>query len=101
MFVDCAGKTPHLVDPATGERNAVGLFDAVLGASNFTFAEATHSQNGGRLDWKPYPSLRVFGGVPGSIVPDQLKSGVTTASRDEPAIQRTYEAMAQHYGTTG
>ena len=38
-------------------------------------------------------------GVPGALVPDQLKSGVTKACRYEPGVQRTYEEMARHYGT--
>jgi hypothetical protein len=44
--------------------------------------------------------LAYFGGVPRALVPDQLKSGVTKACRYEPGIQRTYEEMALHYGTT-
>jgi transposase len=46
LFVDYSGKTPHYVDGATGERIACELFVAVLGASNYTFAEATRSQSG-------------------------------------------------------
>src|SRR5205823_5005052 len=41
-----------------------------------------------------------FGGVPTATVCDQLKSGVTVACRYEPQVQRTYEEMALHYGTT-
>jgi transposase len=43
--------------------------------------------------------LQQLGGVPGAIVPDQLKSGVTRACRYEPGIQRVCEELAQHYGT--
>ena len=41
LFVDYAGMSPRIVDPVTGEVIEVELFVAVLGASNYTFAEAT------------------------------------------------------------
>ena len=99
-FVDYAGKKPHFVDPLTGEVIEVELFVAVLGASNYTYAEATRTQRGPDFIQSHVRMLAYFGGVPRALVPDQLKSGVTTASRYEPVIQRTYEEMAQHYGTT-
>jgi len=40
-FVDYAGKKPSYVNPQTGEHVEVELFVAVMGASNYTFAEAT------------------------------------------------------------
>jgi len=99
LFVDYAGKKPAIVDAKTGERIEVELFIAVLGASNFTYAEATLTQ---RIpDWigSHTRCLGQLGGVPGAIIPDQLKTGVTGACRYEPRVQRTYEELAQHYGT--
>lgn len=100
MFVDYAGKKPSLVDPATGTVAEVELFVAVLGASSYTYAEATRSQRG--PDWigSHCRAFAFFGGVPRAVVCDQLKSGVTRACRYEPQVQRTYEEMAAHYGTT-
>jgi len=100
IFVDYSGKRPAIVDPATGDRVEVELFVAVLGASNYTFAEATRTQRS--HDWieSHVRLLEHIGGVPGAIVPDQLKSGVVIASRYDPGLQRTYEELAQHYGTT-
>jgi transposase len=98
-FFDYSGKRPHVVDPKTGECTEVELFVAVLGASNFTFAEATRTQ---RLpDWiaSHARAFCYFGGVPRALVPDQLKSAVTIASRYEPGVNRTYEDLARHYGT--
>jgi transposase len=97
LFVDYAGMKPSLVDRATGERVEVELFVAVLGASNYTYAEATRTQQ--VPDWiaSHVRALEFLGGVPASIVPDQLKSGVTHADRYEPGLQRSYEEMAQHY----
>jgi transposase len=100
LFVDYSGKKPCIVDPKTGEVTDVELFVGVLGASNYTYAEATLTQQ--IADWIG-AHIRCFeflGGVPRDIVPDQLKTGVTGACRYEPKIQRTYEELARHYATT-
>jgi transposase len=98
-FVDYAGQKPRLIDPATGEVVEVELFAAVLGASNYTYAEATRTQQG--PDWiaSHARALVFFGGVPAAIVCDQLKSGVVVPCRYEPGVQRTYEEFAQHVGS--
>ena len=58
LFVDYAGDTvPVIVDRLTGETRQVQIFVAVLGASNFTYAEATWSPGAVRLDRRPYPRL--------------------------------------------
>jgi transposase len=99
LFVDYSGKKPTLIEPTTGEVTEVELFVAVLGASNYTYAEATRTQQ--VPDWiaSHERAFAFFGGVPAAVVPDHLKSGVTIACRYEPGIQRTYEEFAQHYGT--
>ena len=98
MFVDYSGKRPHVVDPKTGEVIEVELFVAVLGASSYTFAEATRSQRSPDFIASHIRALEYFGGVTELFVPDQLKSGVTVACRYEPGVQRTYAEMAIHYG---
>jgi transposase len=100
VFVDYAGQQPHLVDPRTGEVIDVELFVGVLGASNYTFAEATRTQQ--LPDWLGSHArmFRFFGGVPTAIVCDQLKSGVTLPCRYEPGLQKTFEEFAAHMGTT-
>ena len=100
LFVDYSGKKPHIVDRETGELIDVELFVAVLGASSFTYAEATHTQK--IADWigSHVRCFEALGGVPRDVVPDQLKSGVVGACRYEPTIQRSYEELAHHYGTT-
>jgi transposase len=99
-FVDYAGQKPRLVDPLTGAIEEVELFVAALGASNYTYAEATRTQQ--VPDWiaSHERALAFFEGVPGALVCDQLKSGVVVPCRYEPRLQRTYEEFAQHYGTT-
>ncbi len=99
-FVDYAGKPPGLTDPTTGEWRPVELFVMVLGASSYTYAEATLTQQ--LPDWiaSHTRALAFFGGVPTAVVPDQLKSGVTTPCRYEPGVHRVYAELATHYGTT-
>lgn len=100
QFVDYSGKRPSIVDSKTGESVAVELFVAVLGASNYTYVEATATQRGPDFIASHVRAFEYFGGVVTTLVPDQLKSGVTLACRYEPGIQRTYEEMALHYNTT-
>ena len=99
MFVDYSGKRPDLVDAATGECTAVELFVAVLGASNYTFAEVTATQQS--RDWigSHTRAREFFGGAPAMLVPDQLNSCVTRSSRYEPEVQRAYAELAAHYDT--
>ena len=99
MFVDYAGQTAEVVDNATGEVRRAQVFVAVLGASNLTYAEARWTQS--LPDWIGchVGAFASFGGVARQIVCDNLKAGVTAASRDEPGISRTYQDMATHYGT--
>jgi transposase len=99
-FVDYAGKRPCLTDPATGARIPVELFLIALGASSFTYAEATATQQ--LPDWiaSHTRAFAYYGGVPGAVVPDQLKSAVTIPCRYEPGVNRTYAELAAHYGTT-
>jgi transposase len=100
LFVDFAGDTVPVIDGLTGEIRAAHVFVAVLGASNYTFAEARWSE--GLADWigVHVDALAFLGGVPKLIVCDNLKAGVTAACRYEPGINRTYQDMAAHYGTS-
>lgn len=87
-----------MVHPQSGEVHEVAIFVAVLGASNYTYAEATWTQS--LLDWigSHVRTFAALGGVPEIVVPDNLKAAVTRAHRYEPEINRTYAALAQHYG---
>jgi transposase len=98
VFVDYSGKKIAIVDPSTGEVRDAEIFVAVLGASNYTYAEATWTQT--LPDWieAHVRMFRFFGGVPRLVVPDNLKSGVHKASFYDPEINRSYAMMAAHYG---
>ncbi len=98
LFVDFAGDTVPVIDPAAGEIRQARIFVAVLGASNYTYAEARWSE--GLADWigAHVNALAFLGGVPKLVVCDNLKAGVTTACRYEPGINRTYQDLAAHHG---
>jgi transposase len=98
VFVDYSGKKIGIVDPQTGVVQEAEIFVAVLGASSFTYAEASWTQ--ALPDWigAHVRMFRFFGGVPRLIVPDNLKSGVNKASFYDPEINRSYGMMAAHYG---
>jgi transposase len=96
-FIDFSGKQPHLVDRSTGEEIPVELFVAALGASSYTYAQATATQK--LHDWVGAHTqmLEYFGGSTQLWVPDQLKSAVTRPCRYEPGVNRSYQDLAKHY----
>ena len=98
LFVDYAGHTVGIVDRLTGELQQAQIFIAVLGASNYTFADATWTQS--LSDWcaSHVRALRFVGGVPELVVPDNLRAAVTKPHRYEPDINPTYTELAEHYG---
>ena len=99
LFVDYAGQTVQVYDLHTNQMRDAQIFVAVLGASNYTFAEATWTQS--LPDWISSHSRAFifFGGVAQIVVPDNLKSGVSKASLYEPDINPTYLDMANYYDT--
>ena len=98
LFVDYSGQTVTVIDPATGEERQAQIFVAVLGASNYTYVEATWTQ--GLADWigSHVRCLEFLGGVPELLVPDNLKSGVTHPCCYEPDLNPSYQELATHYG---
>jgi transposase len=98
LFVDYAGATIPIHDPQGGPERQAAIFVAVLGASNYTYAEATESQE---LEHWMGSHIRVFeflGGVPKLVIPDNTRTGVNRACRYEPDLNRTYHELAMHYG---
>ena len=99
LFVDYAGTTVDVIDGLTGEVHQAQVFVATLGASSYTYAEATWSQT--LPDWigSHGRAFSFFGGVPAQVIPDNLKSGVIKACFYDPEVNRTYADLAAHYGT--
>lgn len=97
-FIDYAGQTLQVVDPETGEVREAQVFVATLGASNYTYAEATWSQKLPDFLASHQRAVEHFGGVARIFVVDNLKSGVTKPDRYEPLVNRSYEDLLHHLG---
>ena len=96
-FVDYCGQTLPIINPHTGEIRFAEVFVAVLGASNYTFAEATWIQ--GLKDWlhSHVRAFEFFGGVPEMVIPDNLRNGVSRACRYDSDLNPSYQQLAAHY----
>ena len=99
MFVDYAGQTVPIYDRITGAIAQAQIFVAVLGGSNYTYAEGTADQSLASWTGSHVRSFEYFGGVPERVVPDNLKAGVSKACRYEPDINPTFREMGAYYQT--
>src|SRR5260370_39152701 len=99
LFVDYAGDTvPVIIDRLTGEVRAAQIFVAAMGASNFTYVEATWTQ--ALADWigAHMHAFAAIGGVPHLLVPHNAKDAVIKAWLYAPQVNRTSAEMAAVYG---
>jgi len=99
LFVDYAGQTMEITDPETGEIHEAQIFVATLGASNYTFAEATRSQDLASWIQSHVHAFEFFQGVTEILVPDNLRDAVTRSCRYEPDLNASYREMADYYST--
>ncbi len=99
MYVDHAGPTVPVIDSQTREVRQASIFVAVLGASSYTYAEATWTRD--LHDWigSHVRAFEFFGGISKAVVPDNWRSGVTKACWYEPDLNPTYRDLAEHYDT--
>lgn len=97
MFVDYCGQTVEIKNGLQGDVLYAQVFVAVLGASNYTFAEAHYKQDIAHWLGGHTRGFEFFGGVPEVVVPDNLKAGVKSPCRYEPALNPSYHDMAKHY----
>ena len=98
MFVDYAGQTVPVIDRQTGEVTQASVFVGVLGASNYTYADATMKADLESWIGSHVRALEYIGGSPEVLIPDNLKDGVKSPCRYEPDLNPTYQEMAAHYG---
>ena len=99
MEVDWVGQTASLTDADTGGIVPAYVFVAVLPYSGYAYAEAF-----GGMEQESWITAHVnayafFGGVARILVPDNLKTGVTKHTKTEVVLNRSYQEMAEHYGT--
>jgi len=97
MFVDYAGMSVPYTDRQTGETRDAAVFVATLGASSLTYAEAQASQELTNWISGHVRAFEYFGGVTEAVVPDNTKTGVSSACFYEPEINPTYQALAEFY----
>lgn len=98
--VDWAGDKMEYVDSLSGEIKQACLFVATLAYSAYSYVEAFTDM--GLSSWidAHIHAFSYFGGSARLLVPDNLRTGVTKASRYEPALNKTYTQLAEHYNTT-
>jgi transposase len=99
LEVDWAGQTAAITNTDTGEPIPAYVFVASLSSSGYAYVEAFLSQNQECWIAAHVNAYRFFGGVARILIPDNLKTGVTTPSWYTPIINKTYHEMAEHYGT--
>ena len=99
MQVDWAGQTAALVDTDTGERLDAYLFVAVLPYSGYAYTEAFLDMKQEAWITGHVNAYRYFGGVTRILTPDNLKTGIVKNSRTETVLNKSYQEMAEHYGT--
>jgi len=99
MEVDWAGQTAKLIDTDTGEEIDTYVFVAALPYSGYAYVEAFPSQNQEAWITAHVNAYGFFGGVTRILVPDNLKTGVVKNTKAETILNKTYQELAEHYGT--
>lgn len=100
IMIDFAGKKQYYVDTDTGEQISCEVFVAILPFSGLIFCRAVPSQQTADFTHCINSMLKFYGGVPATIVCDNLKTAVTRADRYEPQFTDICEQLSEHYGTT-
>lgn len=97
-FIDF-GDSPIKIIDFTGKETSTKIFVCVWGASNYMFAQSCFDEKLSTWIRLNINALEYFGCCPKAMVPDNLKSAVSKASRYEPDINPTYAEFAEHYQT--
>lgn len=100
IMVDFAGKKQYYVDVSTGERIGCQVFIAILPYSGLIFCKAVHSQQTADFTDCINGMLKYYGGVPSTILCDNLKTAVIRPSRYEPVFTDICYQLSEHYVTT-
>lgn len=98
LFVDYSGLTVPIYNSKTGEITKAQIFVAVLGASGYTYVDATQSQKQEYFIKSHIKAFEFFNGVPKVLVPDNLKSAVIKNNKDGIVLNENYKTMADYYG---
>jgi len=98
MFVDWVGDTMTVINSETGEATTANLFVSAIGTSGYPYVEAFPTREKDNWIKAHVNAFRYYGGLPLILVPDNDKSAVTSASKYDPELNKTYREMAEHYG---
>jgi transposase len=99
MEVDWAGQTASVIDDETGQPVDTHIFVSALPYSGFGYVEAFWDMKEAAWIAAHVNAYEYFGGVTRILVPDNLKTGVTKHTRSELVLNRSYQELAEHYGT--
>ena len=99
MQVDWAGDTIPIYDSVTGEQSQVYLFVAVLPCSYYAYAEACDDMQTENWLNCHIHAFHYFGGVARLLIPDNCKTATTSNTRYDTVMNRSYQELAEHYGT--
>lgn len=97
--VDWAGDTISVFDSVTGEQSAIYLFVAVLPCSYYVYAEACDDMKTENWLNCHVHAFNYFGGVARLLIPDNCKTATTSNTRYETVVNRSYQELAEYYGT--
>lgn len=100
IMIDFAGKKQHYIDVATAERITCEVFVAILPFSGLIFCQATPSQKTADFTDCINSMLKFYGGIPATIVCDNLKTAVKRVDRYEPQFTDICHQLSEHYDTT-
>ena len=92
------GYAGRMIDPETGEVRRAWAFVMTLAWSRHQYVEFVFNQKVETWLKLHRNAFEFFGGVPGRIVPDNLKAAIIKASYDDPEVQSSYRECALHYG---
>lgn len=99
MEVDWAGDTAEIIDPITGKVVSAYIFVAVLPYSQYAYVEAFPNEQMESWIKGHVNAYQYFGGATRMLVPDNLKTGITRNGKDETIVNKTYQSLAEYYGT--
>lgn len=98
LFIDYSGVTMPITNQITGEITKAQIFVTVLGASGLTFVHATDTQSTKHFIESHVQAFNFYGGVPNTLVPDNLKAAVISHKKGVVRLNDSYKDMAAHYG---
>lgn len=99
LQVDWAGQTAEIVDTDTGELIPAYIFVATLPYSGYAYVEAFLSMNQECWISAHVNAFKYFGGITKILQCDNLKTGVIEHGRSEVKLNKSYNEMAEYYGT--